>query len=117
MTGPSYNSVGLESGRNILANCATKIVDLSLARDIRLGGGRVLQFRVDAFNALNTVIWTGRQTNLQLDNPIDKRPQNAQYNVDGTINPTRLTPRSAGFGAANNALPMRNFQAMIRFQF
>jgi hypothetical protein len=117
VTGPSYGSVGLESGRNILANCATKIVDLSLARDIRLGGGRVLQFRVDAFNALNTVIFNGRQTNLQLDNPIDKRPQNSQYNADGTINPTRLTPRSAGFGAATGAQAMRNFQAMIRFQF
>ena len=117
MAGPGYNSTGLESGRNLLSNCATNIVDLSLSRSIRLGGGRQLQFRLDAFNALNTVIYNGRVTNVQYDNPIDQRVQNAQYNADGTVNQTRLTPRSAGFGAATGAMDMRNFQAMIRFQF
>ena len=117
VAGPGYNSTGLESGRNLLSNCATNIVDLSLSRSIRLGGGRQLQFRLDAFNALNTVIYNGRVTNVQYDNPIDQRVQNAQYNADGTVNQTRLTPRSAGFGAATGAMDMRNFQAMIRFQF
>ena len=55
MTGPTYGSVGLESGRNLLIGCPNKMVDLSLARTIRLGGSRQLQFRVDAFNAFNTV--------------------------------------------------------------
>ncbi len=31
--------------------------------------------------------------------------------------PNRLQPRNAGFGAATGAQNMRNFQAMIRFQF
>ena len=40
VTGPSYGSVGLESGRNIMRGCPDKTVDLSLSRDIRIGGGR-----------------------------------------------------------------------------
>jgi hypothetical protein len=115
--GPTYNSVGLESGRNILSNCATKLVDLSLARNIRLGGGRLIQFRFDAFNALNTVIYNGRITNVTYNNPTDQVVQNNQFNADGSLNQSRLTPRTAGFGAATTALQMRNFSAMIRFQF
>jgi hypothetical protein len=117
VTGPGYNSVGLESGRNLMSNCADKTVDLSLARTIRLGGSRQLQFRVDAFNAFNVAVINGRNTTIQYNNPIDKVVQNAQYNADGSVNTTRLTPRTAGFGAATGAQNMRNFQAMIRFQF
>ena len=40
VTGPTYGSVGLESGRNILSSCPDKTVDLSLARNIRVGGAR-----------------------------------------------------------------------------
>ena len=64
--GRSYNSVGLESGRNILRDCATKILDLAISRDIRMGGDRTLQVRLDMYNALNTVIYTGQQTECQL---------------------------------------------------
>jgi hypothetical protein len=117
VTGPGYNSLGLESGRNLLANCADKTVDLSIARTIRLGGSRQLQFRLDAFNAFNVAIINNRQAQIQFDNPVSKNILNAQYNADGTVNSTRLLPRSAGFGAATNAQNMRNFQAMIRFQF
>jgi hypothetical protein len=45
VTGPGYNSVGLESGRNILSSCPDKTVDLSIARNIKVGGARQLQFR------------------------------------------------------------------------
>ena len=117
VTGPSYGSVGMESGRNLLSNCATKLVDLSLMRSIRVGGSRQLQFRLDAFNALNTVIWDRRITQLQLDNPTSKNIVNGQFNADGSLIATKLQPKNAGFGAADRALDMRNFQAMIRFQF
>ena len=43
--GPTYNSVGLESGRNIMRGCPDKTVDLSISRDIRVGGNRRLEFR------------------------------------------------------------------------
>ncbi len=85
VTGPGYNSVGLESGRNLLANCAPKLLDLSVSRSIRMGGSRQLQFRLDVFNALNTAIIDQRRTEIQFDNPISKNILNAQYNADGTV--------------------------------
>jgi hypothetical protein len=115
--GPTYGSVGLESGRNILSNCAPRIIDLSLARNIRLGGGRQLQFRLDAFNAFNVVVYNARSTTVTYNDPINQVIQNNQFNADGSLNQNRLTPRNAGFGAATNAMDLRNFQAMIRFQF
>ena len=63
VSGPVYNSVGLESGRNLLRNCADKRVDLSLPKDLRVGGSRRLEFRADAFNAFNAVMINARNVN------------------------------------------------------
>jgi hypothetical protein len=117
VTGPTYNSLGLESGRNLMTGCPDHTVDLSLMRAIRLGGSRQLQFRLDAFNAFNTVIINGRQTQITYNNPVDKVITNSQTLPDGSIDPNRLTPRTAGFGAATSALTMRNLQLAIRFSF
>jgi hypothetical protein len=117
VTGPTYGSVGLESGRNLLRGCPDKTVDLAIARNIRLGGARQLQFRLDVFNAFNTVVINGRQTQIQYNSPTDLTIRNAQYLADGSLNPDRLTPRTAGFGAATSAQAMRNLQLQIRFQF
>ena len=120
MTAPTYtqNSLGLESGRGLLVGCADKTVDLSLARTIRLGGSRQLQFRVDAFNAFNVAIINARSTTLTYEQPGRqgcRRTRSSMRMVRSTRR--RLTPRNAGFGAATGAQNMRNFQAMIRFQF
>jgi hypothetical protein len=117
VTGPTYGSVGMESGRNLLRGCPDKTVDLAIMRDIRVGGGRRLEFRLDVFNAFNTVVITNRQNQIQFNSPTDLTIRNAQYQADGSINPTRLTPRTAGFGAATNAQAMRNVQLQIRFAF
>ncbi|MEO7275129.1 MAG: carboxypeptidase-like regulatory domain-containing protein [Vicinamibacterales bacterium] len=115
--GPQTGSLGLESGRNYLAGCPDHTVDLSVARNIRLGGSRQIQFRVDVYNALNTVVYNGRVTQLQLNAPSDPTVRNAQYLPSGDIDPTRLTPRNAGFGAVTGAQAMRSVQAQIRFGF
>ncbi len=115
--GPTYNSLGLESGSSILGGCFERIMDLSIARNIRVGGGRQLQLRVDMFNAFNTVVFSGRQNQLQLNSPTDLTIRNNQYLADGSLNPARLTPRDAGYGAANEALDMRTVQLQLRFQF
>jgi hypothetical protein len=117
ITAPTYGSVGLESGRNILIGCPNNVIDLSLARTIRLGGARELRFQIDAFNAFNIVNYTNRNTTVNYQSPTNLTINNAQYNADGSINPNRLLPRNAGFGAATNAGDLRNFQAMIRFSF
>jgi hypothetical protein len=117
VVGPDYGSNGLESGRNILQGCAEKSIDLSLSRHVRLGGGRAVMFRVDAFNAFNIVTFTGRSTNVTYNNPVAKAIQNSQYNADGTLNTGRLTPQNAGFGAVTQAAGMRTVRITARFSF
>jgi hypothetical protein len=115
--GPTYNSLGLESGRNYMKGCFENNVDLAVARNIRLGGSRSLQFRVDIFNAFNTVVFTGRQTQLQLNSPTDQTVRNPQFNADGSVIATRLRPQDAGFGAVTGAADLRSIQLQIRLGF
>jgi hypothetical protein len=119
ITAPTYFSDGLESGRNIIIGCPNNVIDFSLARSIRMGGGRELKIQVDAFNAFNIVNFLTRNTTLNFASPTDLTIQNAQYNADGTLNQNRLQPRNAGFGAVNNNNQgdLRNFQASVRFSF
>jgi len=115
--GPQPGSKGLESGRNYMVGCPDKTLDLSIQRNIKVGGARQIQLRLDLFNALNTIVYNARQTQLQLNSPTDPTVRNAQFNADGTINSTRLQPRNAGFGAVTGAQATRNAQVQIRFQF
>ena len=115
--GPVSGSDGLESGRNYMGGCPENNLDLAIARTIRLGGSKEFQVRVDLFNALNTVVYTGRVTQLQLNSPTDPTVRNAQYNADGTLNPSRLIPRDAGFGAATGSQALRSVQLQLRFAF
>ena len=115
--GPTYGSVGLESGRFLFGGCPDHTVDLAIARNIRLGGSRNLQFRLDVFNAFNVVIYNDRNRNVILRSPTDQTVVNSQYLADGTLDPARLTPRNAGFGAATGAQPLRNLQLQIRYGF
>ena len=116
-SGPTYGSLGLESGRNLLSGCADHTVDLAIARNIPFGGARQAQLRIDLFNAFNTVIYNSVVTQLQLNSPTDQTVRNSQYNADGTLNSARVQPKNAGFGAANGAQPMRTVQIQLRFQF
>jgi hypothetical protein len=113
----SNPSLGLESGQNYMHGCFDKTVDLALARNFRLGGNRNVQFRIEAFNAFNTVVYNGRNTTLQVTSPVNLTPSNPQYDASGNLVQTRLTPQNAGFGAANGAQNMRSMQMQIRFQF
>jgi hypothetical protein len=116
VTGPGYNSVGLESGRNQMRGCMQREIDLSIARNIRLGGGRTATIRVDAFNAFNIVNFTGRQNQIEFNSPTDLTVRNPQF-VDGALNQARLTPRNAGFGAVTGAGGMRTIRLTFRFSF
>ena len=117
VAGPTYGSVGMESGRFLLGGCPDHTVDLAIARNIRMGGNRNLQFRLDAFNVFNAVIYNDRQRNVIYRSPTDQTVVNSQYLPDGSLDPARLTPRNAGFGAATGAQPMRNLQLQIRLLF
>ncbi len=117
--GPGYGSVGMESGRNTMRGCANKNLDLSFVRRIRVSPGEKyrLELRADVFNALNTVVINGRSTSANFNNPTSMTLVNNQFNADGSLNQARLTPRTAGFGAATSAQAMRNIQLQLRFQF
>jgi hypothetical protein len=115
--GPLSPSVGLESGRNYLTGCGDRTVDLAIARNFRLGGTRQAQIRLEMFNAFNSVVYNGRVTGVQYNSPTDQTVRNAQYSADGTLNPNRLTPANAGFGAVTSAQPLRSVQLQLRFSF
>jgi hypothetical protein len=117
VAGPTYGSVGMESGRYVMAGCPDKTVDLAIVRNIRLGGHRSFQFRLDVFNAFNTVVYNDRVLTVQYRSPTDQTILNSQYLPNGQLDPNRLTPRNAGFGAAIGAQPMRNLQLQLRFGF
>jgi hypothetical protein len=117
VTGPDYGSVGLESGRSLMRGCMQREIDLSLQRNIRLGGGRSVQLRMDAFNAFNIVNFTGRDSTIDYNNPVQKSILNSQTLADGTVDPARLTPRTAGFGAVTGAGGMRTVRLTARFSF
>jgi len=117
VSGPTYGSVGMESGRNILRGCADHTVDLALARNIRLGGAKQVQVRLDMFNAFNVVVYNQVNTTVTYDNPTSQLVQNSQYNADGSLNTARLPLTNPGFGAATRAQPMRNLQLTFRFSF
>jgi hypothetical protein len=116
--GPLSGSTGLESSNDYLTGCFASALDLSLAREIRLGGGRGLQLRIDAFNAPNQALVTGRVTSLTLSSPSDPATiVNNQYNADGSLNTARVRPQNAGFGGVNTWQNPRTVQAYIRFRF
>ena len=114
---PTYGSVGLESGRNLFGGCPNKTVDLAISKQVRLHGNRTLQFRLDIFNAFNVVVINDRERNVIYRSPTDLTVVNSQFLPDGSLDPARLTPRTAGFGAATGAQPMRNLQMQLRFAF
>ena len=116
-SGPLYNSVGLESGRNTLLGCPDHTLDLAIARNFPLGGSRQAQLRIDLFNAFNSVVFNAVSTQLQLNSPTDQTVRNPQFNADGTLVSTRLIPQNAGFGAVTGAQAMRTAQVQLRFQF
>ena len=113
----SKTYVGLESGRNILGACPDHTIDLAVARNIRLGGNRSLSFRLGVFNVFNAVIYNDRNRNVIYRSPTDLTIVNSQTLPDGSVDPARLTPRNAGFGAATSAQPLRSSLLQIRLGF
>jgi len=80
-----------DAGRNIVIGPGIFTVDMSLLRNVRLGGGKSLQFRLEAFNAFNNPVWG--DPNLSMANPT----------LFGTISTTRT--------------PMRELQIGVKFSF
>jgi hypothetical protein len=117
IAGPQVGSDGLESGRNQLTGCKDRIIDLAIQRTIRLGGNRSIQLRADLFNAFNTVVYTGRSSTVAFNSATDPTVRTSQYLQDGTLDPARVRPDQAAFGAVTGAAGLRSVQGQVRFQF
>ncbi len=116
--GPMVGSVGLESGNGYLRGCFQSKLDLSIARNIRLGGGKNIQVRVDMFNAPNQAIVTNRNTTMNLANPNSRTAiTNLPYDENGNLIDSRSRPRGAGFGVATVYQDPRTVQMQVRFSF
>jgi hypothetical protein len=116
--GPAVNSTGLESGGGYLRGCFQSTLDLSLARNIQISGGRTIQLRFDAFNAPNSAIITGRNSTIAYTSPADPlTPQNLPYDASGNLIASRSIPRGAGFGVASGYQAARTIQFQVRFSF
>ncbi len=115
--GPLVGSVGLESGTGYVRGCFLSTLDLAIARNIRLGGGRNVQLRVDMFNAPNSAIITGRNTSISLNNPGDPVTARNLPFENGVLVDSRSRPRGAGFGVATGYQNPRRVQFQVRFSF
>ena len=116
--GPLVGSVGLESGNAYMRSCFSSVLDLSIARTIRLGGSRQVQLRVDLFNAPNAAIITGRNSTVSFASPGDPvTAQNLPFDAAGNLIVARSLPRGAGFGVATAYQAPRTVQAQMRFSF
>jgi hypothetical protein len=129
--GPLVGSVGLDSSADYFRGCFAQVFDLSIARNIRVGGSKTVQLRADLFNAFNRAGITGRNTTLQLSSPADPIT-NVQPAFDpvtgllndgvnltstGAVSPNRSQPKNAAFGVANAYQAPRSVQLQIRFTF
>jgi hypothetical protein len=116
--GPSPGSVGLESGNAYLRSCFTSVLDLSLTRTFRVGGGRNIQVRADMFNAPNATAITGRNASMNLSNPLNPTTiNNLPFDGNGQLIDARSRPRGAGFGVATAYQTPRAIQLQVRFTF
>ena len=116
--GPLPNSDGLESPAGYLRGCFQSAFDLAIARNFRMGGSRVLQLRVEMFNAPNQAIITARNSTINLASPTDPVTiTNLPYDANGNVIDARSRPRGAGVGVATGYQAPRSVQALIRFSF
>jgi hypothetical protein len=88
-----------------------------LQREFRLGEGRRLSFRLDAFNAFNQSHITGRNTTMTVASTTDPTIQNLPFDSSGNLIATRAKPNSSGFGEVTGYQGARTLQAWIRFTF
>jgi len=110
---PSTGSVGLESGLNYMNGCADRTMNLSLSRNVPVGKGRAIAFRIDMFNAFNSVIYTGRGTTLNVVSLTNPTPTNLARDAAGNQIPANIR----GFGAVTNVANARSVQLTARFTF
>ena len=110
-TAPKPGSIGLESPRYTMYLPPIQNLDLSLSKSFPFGGKRRLEIRLDAFNALNLVTYTGVNSTIFFRSLTDSTITNLPYDASGNL------VNKNGVGTVSSVGPARQMQAVVRFTF
>ncbi len=110
-TAPKQGSIGLESPRYTMSNPPTSVLDLSLSKQFRFTEKQRFEIRLDAFNALNAVNFSGVNRTLNFASLTDSTITNLPYNSSG-----KLTNQN-GVGTISGVRAPRQLQLVCRFYF
>jgi hypothetical protein len=108
---PAVGSKGDESARYFLHAPPINNLDLSLSKAFVFPKGIKLEFRVDAFNALNHTQFTGVNSTVAFASLTDHTITNLPYDANGNL------IRNNGFGTINGVAPPRIIQLVTRLTF
>ena len=108
---PQPGSVGMESPRYFVYGAPINNLDVSIAKSFPLGGRRLIEIRLDAFNALNTVQFSGVNNQVAFRSLTDPTITNLPYDANGNL------VNMNGIGTVSAVRPARELQAMARIRF
>ena len=110
---PQPGSLGLESGRNWLTGPGVNNLDLSIQKSFALHGRSRLEFRADAFNALNHTQFSGVNATANYTGLTATTPSNLPYDAQGNF----IFANRNGFGTVSGARDPRIIQLALRLKF
>jgi hypothetical protein len=110
-TAPTSGSIGLESPRYTMYLPPTNNLDFSISKSFPFGGKRRFEIRLDMFNALNTVQFSGINSTINFASWTDRTITNLPYDSSGKL------VRDNGVGTISGVRNPRQLQLMTRFMF
>ena len=108
---PQPGSNGNETPRFFARNPPLNNLDLSISKNIPITHGAKFEIRLDIFNLLDTVQFTGLNSTVNFRSLTDRTITNLPYDAQGT-----LVQRN-GFGTINGTAPPRTLQLVTRLTF
>jgi hypothetical protein len=110
-TAPKTGSVGLETPRYTMYNPPINNLDLSVSKSVPFGERRRFEIRLDAFNALNKVQFSGVNRTINFASLTDLTITNQPYNSSGVL------VNQNGVGTINGVRAPRQLQLMLKMYF
>ena len=108
---PQPGSNGNETPRFFARNPPLNNLDLSVSKNFPITHGMKFEIRLDIFNLLDTVQFTGVNNTVNFASLTDRTITNLPYDAQGN-----LTQRN-GFGTINGVAPARTLQLVTRLTF
>jgi hypothetical protein len=104
-------SKGDETSRFFARNPPLNNFDLSVSKNVGITHGAKFEIRLDIFNVLDTVQFTGVNNTVNFASLTDRTITNLPYDAQGN-----LVQRN-GFGTINGVAPPRTLQLVTRITF